>query len=115
MVSVSVDGYDNDPRALVDIPEVRAYLKKLIAQWPYWGYFGTPRDDTFKILVSCGAGSAFIGGGGVEIDGDKFIAVIQEAFGGMNELFDKHAFPEPDLEAQCQAFMACLADAGFPV
>jgi hypothetical protein len=38
-MSLVVDGYNHDPRDLVDIPEVRSLLKRLGAEWPYWGFF----------------------------------------------------------------------------
>ncbi len=41
-MSLVVDGYNHDPRELVDIPEVRHLLKRLAAQWPYWGFFLNP-------------------------------------------------------------------------
>jgi len=34
-MTLVVDGYNNDPRELVDIPEVRALLRRLEAEWPY--------------------------------------------------------------------------------
>lgn len=115
MVTLTVDGYNDDPRELVDIPEVRTYLDKLIAQWPFWGFFITPHDDSFKILLSCAAGGAFLGEGKVELDGPKLVELIKMAFMGMNELFERHSFPEPDLEAQSMEFIACLDRSGFPV
>ena len=33
-MTLVVDGYNNDPRELVDIPEVRALLRRLEAEWP---------------------------------------------------------------------------------
>ena len=34
-MTLVVDGYNNDPRELVDIPEVRALLRGLEAEWPF--------------------------------------------------------------------------------
>jgi hypothetical protein len=33
-MSLVVDGYNQDPRDLVDIPEVRSLIKRLGAEWP---------------------------------------------------------------------------------
>ena len=38
-MTLVVDGYNNDPRELVDIPEVRTILRQFEAAWPYWAYF----------------------------------------------------------------------------
>lgn len=32
-------GYDDDPRELVEIPEVRAYMKMLVGQWPHFLWY----------------------------------------------------------------------------
>jgi len=34
-----VGGYDQDPRALPEIPEVRAYFQALVREWPHWLWF----------------------------------------------------------------------------
>ena len=44
-MTLVVDGYNNDPRELVDIAEVRALLRGLETEWPYWAYFFNQVDD----------------------------------------------------------------------
>ncbi|MCA8994086.1 MAG: hypothetical protein KDA88_19045 [Planctomycetaceae bacterium] len=34
-ISLMVDGYNDDPREIFEISEVRAFIKGLDAQWPY--------------------------------------------------------------------------------
>lgn len=34
-----VGGYDADPRELPEIPEVRAFFRRLVAEWPHWLWF----------------------------------------------------------------------------
>jgi len=34
-----IGGYDSDPRELPDIPEVRAFFRRLAAEWPHWMWF----------------------------------------------------------------------------
>jgi len=46
--------YDNDPRELVDIHEVRSLLRALETSWPQWAYFFNQVDDSIKLLLSCG-------------------------------------------------------------
>lgn len=38
-VLFQVDGYDDDPRELTEIPEARAYFRALAAEWPHWLWF----------------------------------------------------------------------------
>ncbi len=66
-VSLVVDGYEDDPRELVDIAEVRDFLRNFAVQWPYWGFFFNQIDDSIILLGSCVCGKAYPGGGAVEI------------------------------------------------
>lgn len=38
-VVFQVEGYDDDPRELQEIPEVRNYFHALAAEWPHWIWF----------------------------------------------------------------------------
>jgi hypothetical protein len=98
-MSLVVDGYNEDSRELTDIPEVRSLLKRLVSEWPYWGFFMNQVDDSIKILGSCYCGVEFLGRGSVVIDPSLLPDFLNKAFAGMNELFDKHGFPESELEA----------------
>jgi hypothetical protein len=65
---LSVDGYNDDSRELVDILEVRTFLCELEQQWPCWAFFFNQVDDSVKLLASCVYGTSFPGRGAVEID-----------------------------------------------
>ena len=108
-MSLVVDGYNHDPRELVDIPEVRHFLKGLAAQWPYWGFFLNQVDDSIKILGSCCCGVEFPGRGAVLIDPSLLPGFLNQAFAGMNALFDQHGFPEHELEAMSMGLVALIA------
>lgn len=112
-MSLVVDGYNNDPRELVDIPEVRRLLKELEAQWPFWAYFFNQVDDSIKLLISCAAGKAFLGRGAVEMDPELVGDVLRHGFGGLNLICDEHGFPEADLEAQSRGLVQVLEQAGM--
>ena len=97
-MTLVVDGYNSDPRELVDIPEVRTLLRGLESSWPQWAYFFNQVDDSIKLLLSCVAGSRFLGRGAVEMDADLVAAALGRAFGGMNVVFERFGFPEDELE-----------------
>ena len=107
-MSLSVDGYNDDPRDLVDIPEVRSLLKGLTTQWPYWGFFFNQVDDSIRLLGSCFCGVEFLGRGAVVIDPKLLPDFMNLAFAGMNELFDKHGFPESELEAMSMGLVEVI-------
>ena len=98
-MSLVVDGFNDDPRELIEIPAVRLLVTNLCQAWPYWAFFFNQVDDSLKILAGCQCAINYPGGGAVEIDIGKLSALIQRGFDGMNELFDKHAFPESECEA----------------
>lgn len=47
-----VDGYDNDPRELQEIPEARAFFAALAQQWPHWLWFLARDMGAVALLVS---------------------------------------------------------------
>ncbi len=107
-MSLVIDGYNHDSRELVDIPEVRGLLRRLVAEWPYWGFFLNQVDDSIKILGSCCCGVEFPGRGAVVIDPALLPGFLNQAFIGMNMLFDKHSFPEPELEAMSMGLIELI-------
>lgn len=112
-MTLVVDGYNNDPRDLVDIPEVRALLRGLEAEWPYWAYFFNQVDDSIKLLLSCVAGCRFLGRGAVEMDADLVASALARGFGGMNIVFDRFGFPEDELETMSNGLVEVLQQAGM--
>ena len=112
-MTLVVDGYNNDPRELVDIPEVRSLLRRLEAEWPYWAFFFNQVDDSIKLLLSCVAGSRYLGNGAVEMDADLVAAAMARAFGGMNTVFERFNFPEEELELMSRGFVEVLQQAGM--
>jgi hypothetical protein len=107
-MTLVVDGYNDDPRELVDIPEVRTLLRGLESSWPLWAYFFNQVDDSIKLLLSCVAGSRFLGRGAVELDADLVAAALGRAFGGMNLIFDRFGFPEDELEKMSNGLVEVL-------
>jgi hypothetical protein len=112
-MTLVVDGYTNDPRELVDIPEVRAFLRELNRQWPYWAFFFNQVDDSIKLLASCVCGSFYPGGGAVEIDGKRLGEFLMRGFAAMNSVFDDHGFPEDELEAMSNGVIEVIEQAGM--
>jgi hypothetical protein len=52
-IALSFDGYENDPRDVWYIPEVRRYVAALDAAFPYWFYFLNLEMPTLKVLCLC--------------------------------------------------------------
>ena len=112
-MSLVMDGWDEDPRALVDIPEVRTFLRAFHEAWPYWAFFFNQVDDSIIILGSCVCGSSYPGGGAVQIDSEKLKKWLLEGFDGVNELFEKHGFPGSENEVLSRGLLEVIEQAGF--
>jgi hypothetical protein len=47
-----VRGYDDDPRVIVEIPEIRAFFAKLCQAWPHWLWFLRRGIGAVPLLMS---------------------------------------------------------------
>ena len=112
---LTIDGYDADPRELVDIPEVREFLREIDQQWPFWVHFFNHVDDTIVLYVSCVCGSNYPGGGAAEIDPAKLGAVLERGFLAINGIFETHGFPESENEEISRGMLEVLRQAGIQV
>jgi hypothetical protein len=52
-VDIGVYGYDDDPRELNELPEVRDFIYKLDEKFPYWCYFLSKRATGLMFILSC--------------------------------------------------------------
>lgn len=50
-VAFSVTGYDNDPRELPEIPEVREFFRALTEEWPHWLWFLSRNTGLLRTLM----------------------------------------------------------------
>lgn len=111
-LSISINGYDTDPRELIDIAEVRAFVIALHSAWPYWAFFLNQLDHSINLWVACLCGDEFPGGGQVQIDVQKLRELLIQGFNGLNELFQKHEFPEKDLFVLSEGLSKKLGEIG---
>ena len=52
-LALTIQGYDDDPREIYAIPEVRAFYKQLWQRWPYWLYFCNLDTENLMMMVMC--------------------------------------------------------------
>lgn len=112
-LSLVVDGYDEDPRELIDVPEVRQFLREFSTAWLYWAFFFNQVDDSIILLGTCVCGMSYPGAGAVEIDPKRLKKFLLDGFEGMNSLFEKHGFPESELEIQSRGLLELIDQAGM--
>lgn len=92
-VTLVFHGYDNDPRELESIPEVRAWFARLFEAWPYWSFFASRIDQTvpldLSLLLSGEAVAGEPGMVGWAFDLDELKPLLLEMFCHQNELLER--------------------------
>jgi hypothetical protein len=67
----SLSGWDEDPREIHTIPEIRRFYSAFHEAWPYWLYFCNLDNDTLKPMTMCCLPSVNT----IEVDGQFDVAV----------------------------------------
>lgn len=93
---LSVDGYDNDPRELYEIPEVCRFLRSLHTQWKYWFFFANEIYATLQVACKCIVGGTKATPNLTQLDADSFDRFYRECADACNDLCDKFGFPEEE-------------------
>ena len=52
-LALMIEGYDDDPREIYAIPEVRTFYQQLWQRWPYWLYFCNLDTENMMMMVMC--------------------------------------------------------------
>lgn len=95
-LALAFAGYDDDPRHLPQIPEVREFMARLNKDWPHWLWYSARFGGTIPLLLSllCDVNIVDYGTGqqfGTEFtDMSQIAAVVGDMFERGNALF--HAF-----------------------
>jgi hypothetical protein len=90
-----VGGYDNDPREIHMIPDVRRFYRQFNQACPYWFYFCNLDHDTLKAMTFCCLDQLVIakvdGQSQVAVEPDKneMIGFMSRNFGGMNQVCER--------------------------
>ncbi len=92
-----VSGYDNDPRELYQIPEVRLWMRKLDQQFPYWFYF-LSRDASTMEFVTFSLCDCAQTPQGALISPEALTQFLYRHFPPMNEMC--HLMREPAEESE---------------
>jgi hypothetical protein len=110
-ISLVIDGYNDDPRELFEIPAVRAYLKRLDQEWPYWFFFLSQADESIKMLESCLCDTIEVVPGVASIDIEQMERVLARHFGAMNRLTEKLDLPKEKCEELAEGIISLIHNA----
>lgn len=102
---LSINGYDNDPRELRDIEEVRTYLTFLDKCFPYWFFFSkvnVPNNlKTPQLILMCTCDFQKKGSY-IEFDENDYSNFFNNHFLFMNEIMEKEKYTEGEIRARSE-------------
>jgi len=111
-ISLVFDGYNDDPRELFEVPEVRAYIKQLDQEWPYWFFFLSQADESIKLLESCLCNTIEVVPGVTSVDIDQLERSLSCHFGAMNRLCAVLSVPEEISHEIAEGIISLIGNAG---
>jgi hypothetical protein len=95
-VDIGFSGYDDDPRELWDIPEVKQFVQNLDCKFPYWFYFLSKFGSGLKVITFCYVNLIKISGTQVSIDEVSLAKYYNIHFSAMNRLGDSIQMTEKE-------------------
>jgi len=111
-VTLVFNGYDDDPRELEAIPEVRKWFARLFEAWPYWSFFANRIDQTVPLVLSLLlSGEAVAGEQGMvgwSFDLNELKPLLLKMFCHQNELIERLKIGEEMNERVTQDFMEAV-------
>jgi hypothetical protein len=110
-ISLVVDGYNDDPRELFEVPQVRAYIRRLDQAWPYWFLFLSQADESIKLLESCLCETIEVVPGVTSIDLDQLEHSLARHFTAMHRLRKDLDLPEEICEEVAEGIIGMFRNA----
>lgn len=97
-VSLRFAGYEDHPHELFDIPEARAFMAALTAEWPHWLWFLRRGDNSIPLLLSLLCRVNVVRGPAGYVtefaDGAEFFALLDGLLERSRPLYDYYGIPE---------------------
>jgi hypothetical protein len=93
-VDFRIHGYDNDPRELFEIPEVRSFVRLLDEQFPFWFFFLTTETDAIKLLMFSLCRITRVSPTATAYNQEDFANFINHHLAAMNYVFDSFEIDE---------------------
>jgi hypothetical protein len=100
-VTLVVGGYDDDPRELWEIPEVRRFFQALLKAWPYAPYFCDLGNGSMISMFQSCLNSIMtrrvdgFGGASVTYDPHELVRLLEQTMGACRELWTRAELPIP--------------------
>ncbi|MDI9273135.1 hypothetical protein [Stenotrophomonas sp. PFBMAA-4] len=94
-LEITVDGYCDDPRELIEIPEVVTFIRDLDTAWPHWLLFCDPQKSWLPLVFSCICGKP-LSGGRFEIEMSTVKPTLDRWYIALNDLSNEFAISIED-------------------
>lgn len=87
-----ISGYDEDPRELFEIEEVREYVINLDKMFPYWFFFLAidRKHRSLHLILFCCCRTIKHIDGNIEVNVEDFQKILATHYQRMNEVYSKH-------------------------
>src|SRR3989337_1694677 len=102
-----ISGYDDDPRELYQIPEVRLWMRELDFMFPYWFYFLVRKPATME-FVTFSLCDYVETPSGAQIKPDVLAEFVSTHFAAMNKLCEKLGETEEEIDKLSKEIEACF-------
>jgi len=108
-LALMIEGYDDDPREIYAIPEVRTFYQQLWQRWPYWLYFCNLDTEILMMMVMCcldSLDSLKVQGQPqvqVQINPLEVVQFISGGFAPMNEMCERAGMSERQIFERTKA------------
>ncbi len=97
-IDLSISGYDDDPRELWEIPEVKSYIQQLDIAFPFWFYFMSKQTGALKMIYGCcneikRSSAVFF-----EVKPESMLSFLKAHIFAMNIMCDEIGMSEKEIE-----------------
>lgn len=96
-LTLGIDGYDDDPREVYEIQEIRDYIQAITVKFPYWFYFCSTKDHSLWIILLAHCRFRKFGPGAAKIETGDAGKIMASLFRNLNDFYRKYNLDESEL------------------
>lgn len=98
-VSISFDGYSGEGRSIFTVPEVRRFVAKVHAAWPYWLFFLNQVDHSIKVVAACLCDMQRVEPASWKLAQSDLMRFVGVGMTAMGDLAKRYRFDEAEMDA----------------
>lgn len=98
-VSISFDGYSDERRSIFTVPEVRRFVAKAHASWPYWFFFLNQVDHSIKVVAACLCDMQRVEPASWKLSQADLMRFVGEGMTALADLGKRYRFDEAEMDS----------------